>query len=129
MTPETTAVTPAAEEQAELLEFRLARQADVRKAFIGRCLIHAFPLIAASVSAAYAAILYNGGPAAPPTSLFAVWIINAAMAAIVSAAGVMFLTGRVWVRIAGAFAYAVLGLFLYGITLGCLIALYASLMR
>jgi hypothetical protein len=80
----------------------------------GRLLIYGSPFVAGAFTGGYAALLEKYAPVGPFPSGTSVGFVNAALAAIGSAAGVPLLTGRLSVRVAGSIAYGVLSLFLYG---------------
>lgn len=114
---------------ADLVAFRIARQADLRRAILGRCLVHGFPVLAGAVAISYAAFLERFAPTGPfPTAMVMV-AINAVLAVIGSAIGVSLLTGRVSVRVAGGFAYGVLGLFCYVATCVCLMLIFRVMVQ
>lgn len=123
-----TADRPSAFE-ADLIAFRLARQADLRRAILGRCLVHGFPFLAGAVAISYAAFLERYAPIGPFPSAVAMVAFNAVLVVISSAIGVALLTGRVGVRVAGGFAYGVLGLFFYVVTCVCLMLLFRVLVQ
>lgn len=92
--------------------------------FVGRSLIYGTPILAGLITLSYIAFMERYAPIGLFPSYGIMFGINAVLGAIGSAVGVILLTGRTGVRVAGAIAYAVLSLFLYAGTCGLIVFLF-----